>query len=312
MPGRRGPWPSSRSGHRLASCGEDRTGADLGPEGRRHPAGSFYAHLEGVNALAVSPDGRQLVSSGRPLRSRSGIRPDCKRIHGPARIAAKTSRASHSARTASCWRWGGFDVDRSVKIRRTRTGELIASLRHPTPGTLAVAFSPDGKLLAVAAGNSAYLWDVASATLLQTFKRHDQLITDVASPAAGGEILATAGRSFGRPRSDVALGPLSRAGRLGQCGRHFVPNEASHLAFRPHTQELVVLGNTPSSGSEARVFGLPSGRRIRTRAGLSRSRVFSNDGRLVAEAIQRSADDGHVEVIGAAKLGLSRRRSPSR
>ena len=75
------------------------------------------------------------------------------------------------------------------------TGEPRPPLTENLPGVSALAFSPDGKTLAVAAFGSDYplkLWDVASRRELVAYRGHTHEIRAIAfSP--DGKLVASAG-----------------------------------------------------------------------------------------------------------------------
>jgi len=66
-----------------------------------------------------------------------------------------------------------------IMLWDTSTSTELSTLVISDPVT-ALQFSPDGKLLAVAAGNSLQLWDVASGTMLTTLGGHTDIILELA------------------------------------------------------------------------------------------------------------------------------------
>jgi len=78
-----------------------------------------------------------------------------------------------------------------VYLWDTASGSFVRPLVLDSPGT-ALSFSPDGKLLAVAAGNAVQIWDVANEKVLATLTDNPNPIYDLAfSP--DGRWLASSG-----------------------------------------------------------------------------------------------------------------------
>src|SRR5262249_43480784 len=90
------------------------------------------------------------------------------------------------------------------------TGKVKATLTHPKE-VRAVAFSPDGKLLATACWDQLVrVWDVATGAEKVTCRSHkDRLLSVEFSP--DGKLLLSAGGDDGAKRWDAATGAEKRA-----------------------------------------------------------------------------------------------------
>jgi len=82
---------------------------------------------------------------------------------------------------------------KEVRLADPATGQTIATLTGPVEAVRAIAFSPDGALLAAAGGLPARsgevrIWDVASRTELRTIKGHTDCIYAVAFSPDGKSI----------------------------------------------------------------------------------------------------------------------------
>ncbi len=120
-------------------------------------------------ALAAAPDGSVVgfVCRGyRPLQVEGAVwGPDGRRRHSfpyadwpPVGLSL-----APDGRTLATTATG-----KAAQLLAVQTGERIASLPH-TDSTNALLYSPDGRLLAVAAGRKVWLWDVAARKPLASF-----------------------------------------------------------------------------------------------------------------------------------------------
>lgn len=59
----------------------------------------------------------------------------------------------------------------AVRLRHTRTGDVITTLTGPTESALSLAFSPDGTHLAIGHDNGTIrIWSTATRTIIATLK----------------------------------------------------------------------------------------------------------------------------------------------
>ncbi len=152
---------------------------------------SLEGHTGWVTAVAVSPDGRFIVSgsadrtvkvweaeTGRPLRSLEG------HTDGVAAVAVSPD--------------GRFIVsgsaDRTVKVWEAETGRLLRSLEGHTGGVAAVAVSPDGRFIVSGSWDRTLkVWEAETGRPLRSLEGHTWAVTAVAVSPDGRFIVSGSG-----------------------------------------------------------------------------------------------------------------------
>ena len=138
----------------------------------------IMTNLDSVQALAISPDGKTIVTSiGDPIVtywqvSTHEVQKRLRDPSGPVRALAISPDGSTLAT-------GGDG--RVVKLWNLPTGRERATLRGHAGAISCVAFSHDGKTLASGSRDaSVTLWDIAKSAERTTLARHTSAITSVA------------------------------------------------------------------------------------------------------------------------------------
>ncbi len=179
---------NGREGTTLAPQASVPTAVAFFPDGRSLAVGGGL-----VTCLAVSPDGKTVAAgSGEPVDFRRGV------------VSVLTSDgivrepATLDLTDMGCWRavyraegrhddlGGGVRV---VKLWEPYSDRRLPALPH-REGVRAVAFSPDGAVLATAAGNLIRLWDAASGRELALLRGHVREVNALAFTPDGAALLS--------------------------------------------------------------------------------------------------------------------------
>lgn len=230
----------------------------------------FGGSIGPVNAIAVSPDGKTLLSGSLDgsvclwdIQSGKEIR----RFVGHTETV-QTVVFSPDGRTAAT---GSGDT--TVRLWDVSTGQELRRFEGHTGDILAIAISPDGKTILSASGDKTLrLWDMATGRELRQFVGHTALVWDVAFSPDGTRALS------GSLDNSVRLWNV----QTGQQIHLFGPLAATvrSVAFSPD-------GATVYAGTSAGILFLwdtergEAGIPIEIHAGPINSITFSHDGHLL-------------------------------
>jgi WD40 repeat protein len=242
----------------------------------------FRGKLVQVQSLAFAPDGRTLVTGSRlgtvsvwEVATGQFLR---RWETDPQRAARGRAGADGTGAPALAFAPNGQTLataDGPVCLWQAATGKLLRRLPLRQDSAWAVAFSRDGKTLAVGGLRRIHLFDLAAARELRQFAGHPGGNRSLVF-AKDGKALITGGNDGTVCLWETDSGKLRRR-LLGHCG----PVE---------TVALSTDGQTVASGSDdhtVRLWDAARGKEKCTRVGhqgLIQTAAFSPDGRLLATA----------------------------
>jgi WD40 repeat protein/uncharacterized caspase-like protein len=144
-----------------------------------------------VRAIALSPDGRRIVSGGddktiKVWDAESGA--VLRTLTGHADWVYAIAVSPDGRRIVS----GG--ADKTIKIWDAESGRLLLTLKGHEGGVYAVTVSSDGKRIVSGGNDNAIrVWDAESGRLLQTFTGHGDYVSAVVMSPDGRRIVSGSG-----------------------------------------------------------------------------------------------------------------------
>ncbi len=162
-----------------------------------------------VHTLAWSPDGQWLaISYGKPRIDLVHLA-DGHSTQTLRQFPEKIPAGHFSSVTALIFDDSGQmlitgNIDGIIRRWRVEDGTLLDSFPMQGGNGTSMALSPDGKTLAIGAGNTVRLWNVDDGTLRDTFMRHKQSVNSVAwSP--DGQWVASGSGNFSSDPKDITV-----------------------------------------------------------------------------------------------------------
>ncbi|MBX9790472.1 MAG: protein kinase [Pirellulales bacterium] len=148
---------------------------------------TFRGHTGGVTTIAVSPDGRSIVSGGHDYTLRLWDAETGKQLRSFAGHDGSVFSVAFSPDGRRIVSGGN---DNTLKLWDAVGGQEIRTLRGHTEPVISVAFSPDGRRIVSGGGDKLKLWDAETSQEIHTLKGHTNLVTSVAFSPDGCRIVS--------------------------------------------------------------------------------------------------------------------------
>jgi WD40 repeat protein/serine/threonine protein kinase len=253
------------------------------------PVLAVPAYVSWLGSLALSPDGRRLVSVGPDPYSEVKVwdvrtRQELLTFPGHSRPVESVAFSPDGRRIASAaWGAGILDLaEPEVLIWDAQTGRELYRLRGHSAGVRCLAFSPDGQRLATGSvDHTIKLWDVQTGREALTLRGHFDSVCDVAFRPDGYQLVSASHDRTVRVWDATPPEGTPDPGCLTLRGPGAGVNA---VAFHPKDRRLVA--STGTDGT-VRLWDVGKGEQVRTlraHADVVWGLAFSPDGGRLAAA----------------------------
>ena len=226
---------------------------------------TLRGHNSIIRSLALSPDGRRIVSSGNDATTRiwdAETGAQLLKLQGPGGDSLCVTYSPDGTRIAS----GGRDG--KVRVLDALTGKELVSLTGRADEAFSLSFDPDGKHI-VSGGSDGIIkvWDVETGLEVNTIIGYEEYIRSVAFSPDGRKIISAAADRQVKVW-DAATG-----------AKVMTLEGAAQAFFSPDGRYIAGMGNDDvklwdaSTGEQVAILG--------SRSGQIRALTFTGDGRHV-------------------------------
>jgi len=221
-------------------------------------AGGDEAAQYGIlNSVAISPDGRQILTAGGDFSQKAA-----EIILWDVRTAKKLRSFEQRKSIVKCVAFSPdgrhflsgsgdyFETVAEVILRDARTGKTVLTFEQDGGFVKSAAFSPDSRKVLSAGGGDLILWDAATGQELRRFEGHAGWVSSVAFSPDGQQVLTGSSDETGR------LWGADTGRELRRFEGHTASVES--VAFSPDGQQVL----TGSLDGTSRLWDVPTGEEL--------------------------------------------------
>ena len=264
----------------------------------------FGGHANSIRTMAFRPDSSTIVTVGDDDTDEGRIRlwnTDTGQLkttitgHTSAILSATFSPDGTTLATAGGWPGNSGSSrkqDVAIRLWDPDTGRLKATLMGATHGVRAIAFSPDGTILAAGIRDrNIQLWDVATRQLVVTLKSNSHPVSSVAFSPDGKTLASAGGHGNWKTEGIVQLWDVPTRELIATLTGEGSP--ANSVAFSPDGRTLASGHGDWKTEDIVQLWDVPTRELIATFRGHTddvSSVAFSPDGATLASG----SEDGTV------------------
>ncbi|AVH65285.1 WD40 repeat domain-containing protein [Nostoc sp. 'Peltigera membranacea cyanobiont' N6] len=143
-----------------------------------------------ITVVAISPDGRTLVSAGRDINLWDLHTGELQPI-SMADFNVNSLAISQDGKTLVS-RGGTYDGDHKIKVWDLQSGERKQTLEESTYRVFSLIISPDGKTLACGSENNGInVWDLQTEQITRTMSGHSHYLVQALAISSDGKTLVS-------------------------------------------------------------------------------------------------------------------------